>query len=104
MNLNFATNNFQELAHALYHIQDSYYQGTEPYNPNFLKSNLVGSHTLFAFDCSRSDESLINSTVDVRLEINSRLNIPANTIGYCLIISDSEVEYSPFNGIVNKRI
>lgn len=62
------------------------------------------TRTLFAFDCSRTDESLINSTVDVRLEINARANLKANTSAFCLIIHDTIVTYSPFDGIINKGI
>lgn len=100
-NSDFTSLNYQELYHAFLQIQPSYYSelGTEN-NALLFTYEQFGNNPIFAFDCSRSDESLIGGAVDVRLEINSRENIPANTAAYCLIVHDNQVEYSPFSGIV----
>ncbi|XP_055309447.1 uncharacterized protein LOC129573179 [Sitodiplosis mosellana] len=101
-NLDFTSGNYQELYHSFLQIQSSYYQGhgTLDSNSCILTFDQFGNSPIFAFDCSRSEESLIGGTVDVRLEINARENIPANTAAYCLIVHDNQVEYSPFSGIV----
>lgn len=104
LNLNFEEDNYQELAMAFYRIQKSYYNGAESYNPIGTNYRVFKSRCLFAFDCSRSEESLMNSAIDVRVEIMARRNIPANTSVYCLIISDNMIEYSPFNGVVNRMV
>lgn len=104
MNLDFARNQYMEAHLALNNVQESYYNGTEAYNPYALSYATFKDYVLFAFDCSRSDDSLLNgSSIDVRIEITSRGNIPANTAAYCLIIRDSSFDYSPFHGIVNKH-
>ncbi len=59
---------------------------------------------IFVFDCSRQNESLKNSMVDIRIEIQARENIPANTSAYCLIINDNVVLYNPYTNVVNKVI
>lgn len=100
-NSDFTSLNYQELYHALLQIQPSFYGSNED-NALILTYEQFGRNPIFAFDCSRSDESLIGGAVDVRLEINSRENIPANTAAYCLIVHDNQVEYSPFSGIVVK--
>lgn len=103
MNLDFNNDFFMEAHMALIRMQNSYYNGAEASNPYGFTAHAFKEQCLFAFDCSRSDDSLLNSSVDVRIEITARQNIPANTAAYCLIISDTMFEYSPFHGIVNKR-
>lgn len=101
-NSDFPNGNYQELYNALLQIQASYYKGQQgiDHNSLILTYDLFGQHPIFAFDCTSSDESMIGGTVDIRLEINARENIPANTAAYCLIVHDNLVEYSPFSGIV----
>lgn len=87
---------------AYLQIHKIYYDGPQGKNPFELSYDVFLAHPIFAFDCTRSDESLFGGVVDVRLEINARENIPANTAAYCLIIHDNQIEYSPFSGIVMK--
>lgn len=104
-NSDFANGNYQELYLALLQIQSSYYSDPENKNTTpMLTYEQFQNSPLFTFDCTRSDESLTGGTVDVRLEINSRENIPANTVAYCLIIHDNFIEYSPFSGIVVRGV
>lgn len=103
-NSHFQENNFQDAMYTFLNIQNTYYYGTEKYNQANITTNTYLARPLFGFDCTRNDESLINSTVDVRIEINARANIPANTTAFCLIIHDNIVTYSPFEGTVIKSI
>ena len=57
---------------------------------------------LFVIDCSRQNDTLKTGPVDVRLEIESSVDIPENTTAYCLIINDRLIEYRPFSNIVRK--
>lgn len=103
-NLNIAENHFHELYYMIQNIQQTYYNEVSFYNPtgydlaNFVKK------PLFAFDCTRSDESVKTGMVDVRLELEARSNFPASTVAYCLVIHDNLVRYSPFNSIVHREI
>lgn len=104
-NSHFVNGNYQELYFALMQIQSSYYNDPEDKNNTLLLTyEQFQSNPLFAFDCTRSDESLIGGTVDVRLEINARENIPPNTVAHCLIIHDNHIEYSPFSGVVVRGV
>lgn len=104
LDLNFTGYKYHELYHMFLKIQQTYYNGESAYNPvtttfqNFLEK------PIFAFDCTRTDESILNGMVDVRIEIQARENIPPNTSAYCLIIHDNLVWYSPLTGIVHRDI
>lgn len=104
LNLNFGTNCHHEAYYMLAKIQQSYYN--KPCDVNPITSSLLsyGNRPVFAFDCSRSDESIKKGMVDVRIEIEARENIPLNTAAYCLIIHDNLVRYSPFSSIVHREI
>lgn len=100
-NLNFGEYNAEEAYLALLNIHKSYYNQSAD-NPVSYSYATFCTSPIFAFDCSRADESLLNGVVDVRLEINARANIPENTAAFCIIIYENQFEYSPFTGIVNK--
>lgn len=100
-NSDFTNGNIQELYNTYLNIQPSYYPGIgTDKNVAAISYEIFHANPIFAFDCSRSDESLLGGTVDVRVEINARENIPANTAAFCLIIYENQIEYSPFSGIV----
>lgn len=104
LNLMFHESGFHELYHMLINIQKSYYNDSESNNPLEHTYIKFQNRPIFAFDCSKSDESIKKSMVDVRIEIVARENIPANTAAYCLIIHDNLVRYSPLSGLVHRDI
>lgn len=104
MNVNFATSNYQELYHMFQCIQNSFYNGCAFFNPSNMNLDAFAARPIFAFDCSRSDDSIKVGMVDIRVEIESRINIPANTSAYCLIIHDNLFEYSPFTSRVHRVV
>lgn len=93
-----------QLYNAYVSIQSSYYNNTEIANFFNMTYTEFQKNPLFVFDTSRADESLINSAVDIKLEIRTRDDIPANTAAYCLVIYESEFTYSPFDGIVVRSV
>lgn len=95
---------YAELYNSYSSIQSSYYNGQEPFNPFLFTCEQFQKSPLFVFDTSRTDESLIDSSVDIRVEMKTREAFPANTTAYCLIIYDNEFTYSPFDGIVMRKI
>lgn len=101
-NCNFATLNCQDAYFAFSRLLASYYSDRTSYNPFSYSYGQFCLEPIFSFDCSRTDDSLIGGAVDIRLEINSSANIPANTAAYCVIIYENGFEYSPFSGIVVK--
>lgn len=104
LNLNFDEGHFSELFNLFQNVQQTYYNGTSIINPMIVNLNAFQLRPLFAFDCTRSDESIKTGMVDVRIEIEASQNIPANTTAFCLIVHDNLVEYSPFTSIVRRVI
>lgn len=105
MNLDFGQLHYNELFYAFQSIQQNYYGSDASFfNPLGVDiTNFIG-RPIFAFDCSRSDETVKSGMVDVRLEIEASVNIPENTAAYCLIIHDNLIQYSPFTSIVHRVI
>lgn len=95
---------YSELYHSTANIQSSYYNNTEATNPFALSFREMQDCALFAFDTSHAEETLIDSAVDIKIEIKTRQNIPANTTGLCLIVYDREIQYSPFEGHITRSI
>lgn len=95
---------YSELYDMYAKIQSAYYNNTEHKNLFEIGFGSFQSRPLFVFDTSRADESLINSSVDIKVEIKASENIPARTAAYCLIIYDNEFTYQPFEGIVVRNI
>lgn len=91
---------FSELYQSFADIQSSYYNGLEDKNSFGTSYSDFQMNTIFAFDTSRVDESLLNGAVDIKLEIKAKENISANTAAYCLIIYENGFEYSPLDGLV----
>ena len=81
--INISLGYYAEIYHQYFEIQKSYYGG---------------------IDTSRADESLINSAVDIRIDIKASEAFADNTAAYCLIIYDNAFTYSPFDGIVTRKI
>lgn len=102
LNLDPTMTEYCELISMLVKIQSGYYNGTQPINPSLRDG--YKALNMFAFDCSRSDETIKNGMVDVRIEMEGNKNIPPNTTAYCLIIHDNFIRYNPSNGNVDRLI
>ncbi|XP_031359303.1 uncharacterized protein LOC116182881 [Photinus pyralis] len=57
---------------------------------------------IFVLDCSKQNESLKHSAVDVKLEMESMEAFEAGTVAYCLILHDALIQYNPLTGEVKK--
>lgn len=104
MNLKFGEFSYNELYHAFSKIQHSYYNATSPLNPINVTFADFMLRPVFAFDCSRSDETIKSGMVDVCIEIEASTNFPYGTKGVCLIIHDNLIKYSPFSSLVHRVI
>lgn len=82
-------------------FQSAYYN--KPNQP-ILDYEKFLSKTLYVIDCSKQNESIKSSTVDIKLEMECDTTFPPNTTVFCLIIHDSVMEYLPLTGIVKKII
>lgn len=103
MNLNFERNSYVQAYLNFINFQDSYYPGQRK-QTSWSYENFKRQAALFVIDCSRQNESIKSSMVDVRLEFSSRANFPPNTTAYCLIIHDNIITYNPYTNIMNRTL
>lgn len=104
-NLNFdITRNQYSLLYDMYtQFQNNYYMNKNP-DPLLSKSDFITHTPFIVIDCSKQNESLKQAAVDVRLEFETKTNIPADTTAYCLILHDRIVTYNPISGDVKKLV
>lgn len=95
---------YTELYETYANIQSSYYNGAEHRNLFAIDFKHFQTCPIFAFDVSRTDESVQNGTVDIRVVISTTTNFPTKTTAYCLIIYDNEFVYSPLDGTVERCV
>lgn len=98
MNINFKQKQFEILYNMYANFQKSYLNRESA--PLFDRSKFATDAPLVVIDCSKQIESVKSSSVDVRILIETRKPIPANTIAYALIIHDRVVQYNPFTNMV----
>ncbi|XP_029668556.1 uncharacterized protein LOC115238679 [Formica exsecta] len=101
LNLDFDKNRFALLFDMYSRFRESYY-GCDNDDVLLNISKFLHCGPLAVIDCSRQNESVKNSTVDVRLEFECKDDIPANTTANCLILHDRVVEYCPLTNVVRK--
>ena len=102
LNLDISKNRFAVLYDMYANFQKTYY-GRDS-QPLLTKSDFINSEPILVIDCSRQNESLKNAPVDVRLEFETKKDIPANTSAYCMILHDRIVQYSPISGGIRKLV
>lgn len=83
-------------------FQSSYYGKNN--TPLLPPNKFITQAPIIVIDCSKQNESVKSSTVDIRLEIEFEENIPANTTAYCLILHDAMISYTPLTGFVRKML
>lgn len=99
LHLDFATNKYSILYEMYAQFQQSYYGSTS--EPIFTPIEFKERAPLVVIDCSHQNETVKTGAVDVRLEFETKNNIPANTSAYCLILHDRIIRYNPSTGIVH---
>lgn len=103
--VNFGQGKTSLLYHMYSTFRESYYHDQTDVSDSVLSmADFITTYPLCVFDCSRQNESVKSSLVDVRLDIETSVNIPANTRAFCLIIHDNIISYNPYTSIVTKNI
>lgn len=102
LNVEFSKNKFTVLYEMYSRFQSSYYEKIN--TPLLPPKTFVEYAPIAVIDCSKQNESVKSSTVDIRLEMEFEDNVPANTSAYCLILHDSLVTYTPLTGTVRKVV
>lgn len=84
-------------------FQSSYYPGCGD-QPCLDNKTFFAKTPIFVIDCSKQLDTIKTGSIDVRIELQTSKDIPANTTAYCFIICDALVQYKPLTGIVKKII
>lgn len=100
MNLNISKGQIAALYEMYAEFQEGYYEKEN--EPLLTPKEFLMNTPLIVIDCSRQNEILNSGVIDVRLEFETKENVPANTSAYCLIIHDKLIKYSPLVGSVRK--
>lgn len=104
MNIDFENDQYALLYDMYARFQRSYYHDRTRFVP-FIKYNHFKIISPFVvIDCSRQNESIKKSIIDIRIEMQTKNNIPEQTTAYCLIIHHNMFTYNPYTNIVNKMI
>lgn len=105
MNLNFeADMHMQAFINYAMFKRSFYYDGSDYQNTFLNYDDFKNNAPLFVIDCSRQNEAIKSSMVDIRLEINAKANFPAKTTAYCLIIHDNIITYNPYTSVVTRTV
>ncbi|XP_011687020.1 PREDICTED: uncharacterized protein LOC105449464 [Wasmannia auropunctata] len=103
MNLDFVRNKWAVLYDTYARFCKGYY-GYEYLEPSLTTTTFLRNGPFVIIDCSRQNESVKSATVDVRLEFETKENVPLSTTAYCLIIHDRVIQYNPLTNVVRKII
>lgn len=105
MNLNFESNKYMQAFINFAMFKKIYYNNQYNFQNTYFKyDDFKAKGSLFVIDCSRQNEAIKSSMVDIRLEITAKANFPAKTTAYCMIIHDNIITYNPFTNIVNRTL
>lgn len=101
-NLDFGKKLYAAAYYTYENFQRSYY-GREMVNPMMNFADYL-NNPLFIIDCSHQPEAVKSSTVDVKLEFETRNNkFPKDTKVYALVIHDAFLSYNILNGSVSNK-
>lgn len=100
LNLKFARNRFALLYDMYLKFQQSYYLRNP--QPLLTREKFKSDAPLIVLDVTHQNESVKTGPIDIRIEMKTLTNIPANTAAYCLIIHDKMLEYIPLTNEIKK--
>lgn len=100
LNISFKKDRYGMLYDMYARFQSSYYGKKDC--PLLSPSQFKELCPIVVIDCSKQNESIKSSTVDIRIEFETEDNIPDGTVAFCLILHDTIVTYAPLSGRVRK--
>lgn len=104
VNANFTNHQIAVLYEMYARFQESYYHDRPAScsGPMLTLTEFRENAPIIVIDCSHQNEILKKGIVDIRIEFQTRANIPANTAAYCLVLHDNIVSYNPYSNIVSR--
>ncbi|EFA08359.1 hypothetical protein TcasGA2_TC006002 [Tribolium castaneum] len=98
LNLNFNNNSFAALYEMFIEFQASFLDKVR--EPIFTPEEFKTIAPIVVVDCTKQSEMLKRSPVSIRLEFETRTNIPGKTTAHCLILHDRVAKYIPAQGVI----
>src|SRR5436190_460665 len=102
LNVEFTKKRYSVLYGMYSRFQASYYGRTN--TPLLAPDKFASNCPIIVIDCSKQNEAVKSSSVDIRIELEFEENIPANTSAYCLLLHDALLTYTPLTGIVRRAV
>lgn len=102
LDINFNSSQYAVLYDMYCRFQKTYYHDQAVTSPLLSFEQFKSTAPLIVIDCSHQNEALKKSVIDIRMVIQTKENIPANTTAFCLIIHDNLVTYNPYTNIINR--
>ena len=100
LNVSFVKNRYTVLYDMYARFQSSFYGRNN--SPLMTPEEFGKNVPIAVIDCSKQNESVKSSTVDIRIELEFEENLPTNTTAFCLILHDTIVTYTPLTGVVKR--
>lgn len=98
LNLDIANGKYAIMYEMYSKFQSSYYNKTN--QPLLRRNEFIEKAPLFVIDCSKQHDEIKTGSVNIRIDMYSSSNIPADTTAFCLIIHDCLIEYRPLTNLV----
>ena len=98
LNVDFASGSYMFVYQMFSDFQRSFY-GQIP-SPTLEPGEYASNAPLLVFDVSRQDDQLKSGVIDLRIELTTDENLPANTNIYAMIIHDRLAVYNVHDKIV----
>jgi len=100
LNLDFKKKDIAKAYEMFARFQESYYNTTS--EPCLNRDEFINKYPLIVIDCSKQNEAIKEGVIDMKLEIQTAENVPADTTAYCLVIHRKEFEYNPLTNEVSR--
>lgn len=105
VNVRFDDNQYAVLYYMYCKFQESYYHNSKDICEPLLDFEQFKSRApLIVIDCSRQNEIIKHGVIDIRIFMEFKVNVPADTSAYCLIIHENSITYNPYTNIVNRLV
>lgn len=101
LNLNFGEDKFNVLYDMYLRFQKSFY-GKDHSNVILSREDFKSKAPLIVIDCSNQPESIKMGTIDLKIDMQFKENIAANTSCHCVILYDRIFEYCPIKSDVRR--
>lgn len=102
LGLDFANHKYAVLYDMYSRFREYYYY--QESRPILSRSTFKDFAPIIVIDVSHQNELIKNGPIDIRIEFQTKTNVPANTSAYCLILHDRVIEYTPMTNMIRKVI